>query len=209
MFDFVLSKSTKNFLQKLKSNSLPKGSYLGSGTALALWLGHRKSVDLDFFIPSAFSETQWEQKLKREFDFKITYTDWQTLVGYIKDIKFSLFGYQYKILDKLAHWQDMYVAGLSDLSSMKLDTVIKRGTKRDFIDLYFLAKRFSLQKMFGFFQKKYGNLEDMKLILKKSLIFFDDAEKDEMPEMLTDIEWKNVKNYFLSEVKKISYQRLS
>lgn len=203
MFDFVLPQLTKNFIKKLKTGSLPKGSYLGGGTALALWLGHRKSVDLDFFVPSAFSETQWEQKLKKEFNFKIAYADWQTLVGYIGNIKFSLFGYQYKILDKLTRWQNIYVAALSDLSSMKLDTVIKRGTKRDFIDLYLLAKRFSLPKMFDFFQKKYGNLEDMKLILKKSLIYFDDAQKDEMPEMLIDIKWKDVKNYFLSEVKKL------
>lgn len=203
MFDLILPQPAKKFLKHLKRDSLPKNSYLADGTALALWFGHRKSIDLDFFVPSAFSETQWEQKLKKEFDFKITYTDWQTLVGSIGNIKLSLFGYQYKLLNKPTYWQNIYIASLSDLSAMKLDTVTRRGTKRDFIDLYFLSKKFSLQKMFEFYQKKYGNLEDKKLILKKALIFFNDAQKDEMPEMLVDIVWKDVKNYFSSEVKKL------
>lgn len=203
MFDRILSRSAKKFLRNLKRDSLPKNSYLAGGTALALWFGHRRSIDLDFFVPSTFSEAQWEQKLKKELDFKITYTDWQTLVGSVGNIKLSLFGYQYKVLDKPTYWQNIYIAGLSDLSAMKLDTVIRRGTKRDFIDLYLLSKKFSLQKMFEFYQKKYGNLEDKKLILKKALIYFDDAQKDEMPEMLVDIKWKNIKDYFLSEVRKL------
>lgn len=204
MFDVILSQSAAKLLKKLKKGSLPKESYLAGGTALALWFGHRKSVDLDFFAPAYFSEMQWEQKLKKELGLKVIYTDWQTIVGSVEDTKFSLFGYKYKLLNKLTFWKNIYIVGLSDLSAMKLDTVTRRGTKRDFIDLYFLSKKFSLKKMFEFYGRKYGNLEDKKLILKKALLYFDEADEDEMPEMLVvDVKWREVKSYFLSEVKKM------
>lgn len=203
MFDIILPQSAVKLLRKLKSNSLPKKSYLAGGTALALWLGHRKSVDLDFFAPNYFSEMQWEQKLKKELGLKVTYSDWQTIVGSAENTKFSLFGYKYKLLDKLTSWQNIYIAGLSDLSAMKFDAITKRGTKRDFIDIYFLSKKFSLKQLFEFYGKKYGNLDDKKLILKKALLYFDEADEDEMPEMIFPIVWKDIKNYFLSEVKKL------
>jgi hypothetical protein len=114
-----------------------------------------------------------------------------------------LFGYKYKFLDKLTSWKNIHIAGLSDLTAMKLDTITKRGAKRDFIDLYFLSKKFSLKKLLDFYGKKYGNLEGKKLILKKALLYFDEADEDEMPEMILNIAWKDVKNYFLTEVKKL------
>ncbi|KKQ28305.1 MAG: hypothetical protein UU14_C0045G0006 [Candidatus Roizmanbacteria bacterium GW2011_GWB1_40_7] len=203
MYDVILSQSAIKLLGELEKDSLPKGSYLAGGTALALWFGHRKSVDLDFFTSAYFSETQWEQKLKKELKLRITYSDWQTIVGFVGETKFSLFGYKYKLLNELTPWKNICVAGLSDLSAMKFDTVTKRGTRRDFIDIYFLSKKFSLRKLFEFYGKKYGNLEDMRLILKKALLYFNEADEDEMPEMLVDVAWKDVKNYFLSEVKKL------
>ena len=86
---------------------------------------------------------------------------------------------------------------------MKLETIIGRGTKRDLIDIYFLSQKFSLKQLFDFYQKKYGNLEERELMIKKALVFFDEADKDEMPEMLVSVNWEKIKRWFISEVREI------
>lgn len=203
MFEKVLTPKTRTLLQKLRPGSLPKGTYLGGGTAVALHLGHRQSFDLDFFTPTEFIETQWEQKLAKELGFRLTTRDWQTLIGTIGQAKISLFTYKYRLIAKLEKVYEIPVASLPDLAAMKLETVIGRGTKRDFIDIYFLAQKYTLQEMFEFYDEKYGNLEERELMLKKGLIFFEEADKEEVPKMLIDADWKEIKRWILSEVRKL------
>lgn len=202
MFTNILPGPTKTLFEKLKPSHLPPGTYLGGGTAVALYLGHRRSQDLDFFTPHKFVETQWEQKLEKELGFRAVQRDWQTLIGTIGTTKISLFGYKYKLIGKLAELYNIPVASLPDLACMKLETVIGRGTKRDFIDIYFLAQKYTLPALLKFYQRKYGTLKDKKLMIKKGLIFFDDAEDDEMPDMIIDVDWKAVKKYLVSEVQR-------
>lgn len=200
MFKNVLSPSTDKFLQLIKQKNLPKGSYLGGGTALALHLGHRRSNDLDFFTPTEFIEKQWEQKLKLQLGFKLAKRDWQTLIGDIKGVKLSLFGYKYKLIGEFSKIYSVDVASLPDLSAMKLDTVIGRGTKRDLIDIYFLAQKLGLNMLYEFYQKKYGNFEEREIMIKKALVYFEEAEADEMPAMLSEVKWEEVKEYFRKNV---------
>lgn len=196
----VLSSQTNQFLKKLKANNFPKNTYLGGGTAVALHLGHRRSNDLDFFTPTEFVEKQWEQKLKIELDFKLAKRDWQTLIGDIKGVKFSLFGYKYKLIGEFSKIYAVNIASLPDLSAMKLDTVLTRGTKRDLIDIYFLAQKFGLIKLYEYYQKKYSNFEEREIMIKKALVYFEEAEADEMPEMLIALNWEEVKKYFRKNI---------
>lgn len=203
MFERTLGLQTRALLQKLKPDSFPKGTYLGGGTAVALQLGHRRSLDLYFFTPTKFAEAQWEQKLRQALGFKLILRDWQTLIGTTDGTKLSLFGYKYKLIGELGKIYQTPVASLPDLAAMKLETVIGRGTKRDFIDIYFLAQKYGLQELLSFYQEKYGNLKERELMLKKGLVFFNEADKDEMPEMLTVVDWKQVKKWILQEVRKL------
>lgn len=203
MFEKILTPKTKTLLKRLGPEDLPKGTYLGGGTAIALHLGHRHSVDLDFFTPTEFVETQWGQKLKNELGFKLTQRDWQTLIGTVAGVKISLFGYKYKLIRKPAILYRVSVALLPDLAAMKLETVIGRGTKRDFVDIYFLAQKYGLWKIFEFYQEKYGNLEERELMIKKGLIFFEEADKEEMPAMLIRVGWNEIKRWILQEVRKL------
>lgn len=200
MFESVLLPQTKSLLEKLDEGKLPKGSYLAGGTAVALHLGHRRSADLDFFTKEEFVETQWEQKLKKEFGFKLLKRDWQTLIGYVSNVKISLFSYNYKQIAPLEFYKHIPIASLQDLGAMKLDTILGRGTKRDIVDIYFLSQRLSLKKLFEFYQKKYGNLEEREIMLKKALIFFGDANKDEMPDMIIRTDWNSIKKWFVNEI---------
>lgn len=203
MHEEILLPQTKKLLAKITPQNFPAGFFLAGGTAVALHLGHRCSVDLDFFTPTEFTEIQWEEKLKKDLGFKLLKRDWQTLIGYIDRVKISLFTYGYKQLAPPEIYHQVPVASLPDLAAIKLDTIISRGTKRDLIDIYFLAQKFALKNLFTFYQKKYGNLEEKEIMIKKALVFFDDADKDEMPKMLVPADWKGIKKWFLSEVKKL------
>jgi hypothetical protein len=97
------------------------------------------------------------------------------------------------------------IADIRDIAAMKIDAVATRGAKRDFIDLYFVGKSgYGLTELLAFYNKKYGKLASNLVHIQKSLVFFNDAETDEMPRMLKEVRWEEVKNYFESEVKKLA-----
>jgi hypothetical protein len=202
MYEKVLDSYTARLLQKLKRSDLPPYTYLGGGTGVALHLGHRRSGDLDFFTPEEFSELQWEQKLE-QIGFQLIKRDWQTLIGTIDKVKFSLFVYKYKSIAGPETFYGTAIASLPDLGAMKLDTIIGRGSKRDFIDIYFLAQKYSLETLFSFYENKYGNFRERYLMLKKALIYFNDAENDEMPDMLQPANWTEMKQWFTLKIKKL------
>lgn len=189
MFENILLPSTKRLLEKLSPASLPNDSYLAGGTAIALHLGHRRSADLDFFTPSNFNESVWEEKLKKELGFKLIQRDWQTLTGSVGQVKLSLFGYNHKLINKTVKLYNTQVASPPDLAAIKLNTIIGRGTKRDLIDIYFLAQEYTLGTLFKFYQQKYADFQEKEIMIKKALVFFEEADKDEMPNMLAKTEW--------------------
>lgn len=201
MFINSITPETLKFIKRINTENLPLGSYLGEGTAIALQIGHRKSIDLDFFSPSEFNENQWLQKFESELNFKLIQKDWQTLVGDIGSIKFSLFYYKYGLIGDKDSFYGIKLASLPDLAAMKLDTVISRGAKRDLIDIYFLSLKYGFAKMFEFYDQKYGNFEERELMIKKALTYFEEADKDENPDMLVPFKWEALKAHFLNEIK--------
>jgi Nucleotidyl transferase AbiEii toxin, Type IV TA system len=193
----VLPESTKSLFEKFENSDLPPKSYLGGGTAIALHIGHRQSVDLDWFTQSKFDEKVWQMKWETRWNFNMQLRDWQTLVGEIAGVKTSLYFYKYPLIGDLVTHHGLQIASIKDLAAMKLDAVISRGTKRDFIDLYFLAKEYGPELMLDFYDEKYGNLGERELLIRKALVYFKEADEDEMPKMLLPIEWKEVKEFFV------------
>ena len=191
----ILPEATARLLKRVGPSTLPGGAYLAGGTACALWFGHRRSRDLDFFTPAEFSVDQWRQKWEKELDFKMFNQDWQTLEGEADGVKLALFFYKYPLIKKTKIYKNIRVAELEDLASMKLEAIVNRGTKRDFIDIYYLIKKFGLKKVFAFYNRKHGNLGERELLLKKALIYFSETESDEMPDMLIATDWNEVKKY--------------
>ena len=193
----VLPEPTKTLLDKFGKDNLPQKTYLGGGTAIALHIGHRKSVDLDWFTAQEFDEKMWQMKWEADFGFTLRGRDWQTLTGEIESVKTALYFYKYPLIDETATHNNLEIAGLKDLAVMKLDAVISRGTKRDFVDLYFLTKEFGVNLMLDFYDQKYGKLEERELLLRKALVYFKEADEDEMPNMLIPIDWKKIKDFFV------------
>jgi predicted nucleotidyltransferase component of viral defense system len=165
---------------------LPKDVYLAGGTAVALYFGHRLSIDLDFFTPIGFDSLELSATIseKLKSDFKVTkskITENALLVN-LNETGFSLFTYKYPLLDDTVKMKDIPipVASQLDLSLMKLIAINQRGTCKDFIDLKSLieANKFTFEWLADKLSGKYNIGKEMHFQLKKSLVYFDDAEKD-------------------------------
>jgi len=212
MFEEVLPKKTKQSLALLGKSGLLKDAYLAGGTALALQIGHRISVDFDFFTPKEFDEKILVQQLQERLpDFQLERIGWRTILGYLQKTRFSLFFYEYPLLFPVHKFLEINVVDIKDIAPMKIASIADRGTKRDFIDLYFIVaieKILSLREALELYDKKFKLLKQNKAHIFKSLVYFEDAEKDEMPAMIKIIDWKIIKEFFEKETLNLSKQLL-
>ncbi|MEA3354989.1 MAG: nucleotidyl transferase AbiEii/AbiGii toxin family protein [Patescibacteria group bacterium] len=205
MFKNTLSPNTFRGIKLLGQKKLVDFAYLAGGTAVALRLGHRQSVDLDFFTSRKFEETAVLADLKKTGKFIKNQLAWRTILGSFCKAKFSLFYYEYKILDKFDDFFGIKIASLKDLAPMKLNAIEDRGSKRDFIDLFWICKKISLEKVFSLYNQKYGKQKDREYHILKSLGYFEDAEIDTVElKMLKPVDWEKVKTYFTGEVKRLA-----
>ena len=206
MFEKVLSSEAKSALAILgKEKFFRQDAYLAGGTAIALQLGHRFSYDLDFFSPTKFSASTMRRYLETTVPkFRLQRWAWGTVVGFVGDFHFSLFFYEYPLLYKPVAFSGVKVATLKDLAAMKIAAISERGTKRDFVDLYCIAKEkeLSLRDTVLLFQRKYHTASDTIPHILKSLTYFEDAEKEKMPVMIEKISWEDIKKFFLLESPK-------
>jgi hypothetical protein len=177
------------------------GFYLAGGTALALQLGHRISIDLDLFDPGPFDHRALSQSLKGSFTFDIIGEAENTLNCIFNGCKVDMIGYRYPLVGNLISEDSFRLASLADIGCMKLSAIASRGMKRDFFDLFFLLRHFSLGQLLGYFGRKYDSAEKFHVI--KSLSYFDDAESDPQPRMLIPVTWDEVKSVLVAEVRKL------
>jgi predicted nucleotidyltransferase component of viral defense system len=193
---------------------LPPQTYLAGGTAVALHLGHRLSIDLDFFTPHDLDSLQWFTRLQTAFsgDFALSAVkiEKNTLVVTMNSTGFSLFVYPYELMETTVSDDSLPtpIASLRDLALMKLIAVNQRGACKDFIDLKFIMEKTGLtfEVLFQDLGRKYAVREEIFFQLKKSLIYFDDAERDLNVNMyatdsgrferLADDTWRATKRYF-------------
>lgn len=205
MFENTLEKGTKDILAALGNAGLLKDAYLAGGTGASLQLGHRVSVDLDFFTLKEFVPKAFSVELAKLGSFNEQQADKGTVIGMFKDVKFSLFIYKYALVSPALKYLALDIASLKDIAAMKIDAIATRGAKRDFYDLYFILQSgYILTELFNFYEKKYQKLASNLVHIKKSLVYFDDAEPEENPKMLKKITWEEIKKFFEAEVKKIN-----
>jgi len=187
--------------QKLKVQSRISTFYLAGGTALALQIGHRQSIDFDFFLTGDFNISELDDYLSTIGKFQRIAEEKNTLHGLLEGINISFIGYKYPLLEKPIEDDFIRIANLIDIACMKLSAITARGSKKDFIDLFFILKSYSLEELFKYFEKKY-QLPDYEYVLLKALVYFTDAEEDPMPVMLTKVTWEDVKEKIIETVRK-------
>lgn len=187
-----IQNSTSSFLQKF---------YLSGGTALSLQLGHRESEDLDFFAQDSFRPETLQEELGIFGTLKQTELATGTLNAFIQGVKLQFLEYPYPLIKPFVRWNSIQLSSVDDIACTKLQTIGMRGSKKDFIDLYFVLQLYSLEHLFELLKKKYTHVEYSQTHILKSLIYFDDADAQPMPRMHKQVVWDEVKEKMKSVIK--------
>lgn len=205
MFPGTLFIGAQNTLALLGKQNFLKQAYLAGGSALALQFGHRRSIDFDFFSESEFESKSVNANLKKIGIYKEENETPKTMVGLFNQTKFSLFHYPYSLIVPTIPYLGVSLAGPEDIAAMKLVAITDRGTKKDYIDLFMLShKKFSIEEMLQLYDRKYHLLNTNLFTLIKSLQYFETADTADMPEMIEEVDWEEVKEFFRREVVKLA-----
>lgn len=174
---------------------------LVGGTALALQFGHRKSMDIDLFGDAEVSGDQILELLN-QYGFVVPVTRSKNINIFLLDgIKIDFVKYRYPWIEGCIVEDVIRMASPADIGAMKINAITGRGSRKDFIDLYYLLKKYTLLEILGFLQTKY---EDGSMFLAlKSLCYFKDADLQQPPFLFENISWHDMKQSILNEYKKI------
>jgi len=200
----VLSEAQRAVLPILGPWVSARGFYLGGGTAVALYLGHRRSVDFDWFARERIQYPLLLAEQLRECGLQMEGLQVApgTLHVAIQDVRVSFFEYPYPLVGEPTAWPEhsAKLASLDDLACMKLAAIAQRGSRKDFIDLHEIALSHKpIEDILPLYQRKYSS-QDIGHILV-GLTYFDDAEEEPMPVMLSDVSWDDVKRQFRAWTK--------
>ncbi|MFN3693261.1 MAG: nucleotidyl transferase AbiEii/AbiGii toxin family protein [Candidatus Paceibacteria bacterium] len=153
-----------------------QGFYLAGGTALALQIGHRDSIDFDFFATGDIDTTALTERIEKVFvghQVQKTQEEKNTLSVVIdNEVRLSFFGYHYPLLKETVDMDGICLASILDIGCMKLSAITGRSTLKDYVDLFIILKQLPLTELLASCSQKYPTL-DHALILK-SLVYFDD-----------------------------------
>ena len=186
----TLAPTTLQLLKRLMQDNELRSFRLVGGTALALQLGHRISVDLDLFCNQPFDEQLLREYMEREYGLQTDYMSRYTLKGEIDGVQIDCIANEYPWIEEPKEEDGIRLAGLPDICAMKLNAIAGNGTRiKDFIDVAWLSSHYSLNQMLAFYEQKYNANVLMPL---KAIIFFDEINFNE-PVHLTDgkrVNWK-------------------
>lgn len=193
MHEETLSKNTGIILGKIVQIASP--FYLAGGTSLALQLGHRISVDLDFFTHDEFDVNLLINSLNSMGKLIIEDQSNITFNGSLDGVKISFFKYSYPLLFPTKDFNGVKLADERDIAAMKIQAISDRGSKKDFVDLYVLLKKYSIDNILEFFDQKYTKYNYNQIHILKSLNYFFNADENPDPEILIKDNWKNIKKH--------------
>lgn len=191
----TVHKATFTLLNSLMEQEELQRFNLAGGTALALQLGHRVSIDLDFFTMSKFDSNELFEQLRHVFEVRDCSYSSNSLSLYIKlqdvDIKVDFIRHNYSLLKPISVVDKVRLYSVEDIAAIKLNAIANRGAKKDFYDIHALLRCFSLQDLLGFFEQKYTQVNSFSVV--KSLVYFADANLEPEPVSLEDVSWSEIK----------------
>lgn len=194
----TISSNTLELLKKLQSIPCLAGVRLVGGTSLALQIGHRVSIDLDLFGQIMVSPDELIECVKDvSSDVVVLKRSENINIFTIDGVKVDIVNYKYQWLSESLVEDGIRLAKKEDIAAMKVNAIIGRGTKKDFIDMAFLLKEYSLSDILRFYFTKYP--EASIFLASKSLAYYDDAESDPMPHMFAEDTWEQMKLYIASK----------
>lgn len=205
LFWDAITQEMRSVLHGFSQTEIGSRFYLAGGTALALQLGHRLSVDLDFFTPTEDVPTLRPALEKALAPFRATLADssWGNLVYLANNIRLGFYGYGHPLIAPLVEEKNIRLASVADIALMKLDALLSRAMRKDFYDLYFICQKMSLRQILDLAPQKYPSVRDFEAQTVKRLVYFESAEQDVDPTLLQPAAWQTVKEYFTSQAAQI------
>lgn len=198
----TINSKTLELLKNIQSIDIFKNLRLVGGTSLALQIGHRESIDLDFFGSLDADKIEIRNALDKIGELKKKQSTKNINIFMVDGIKVDIVNYPYPWLEKISKEDSLTLAGKKDIAAMKLSAIAGRGSKKDFIDLYFLLKEFSLKEMIEFYKQKYQ--DGSVFMVLRSLAYFEDADEEPIPKMLVPVTWEKVKQKISVNLKNYS-----
>jgi predicted nucleotidyltransferase component of viral defense system len=197
----TIDDSVHKLLLELSSFDFLQQFALAGGTSLALQIGHRKSIDIDLF---AFEDVNMhEVSLLLENSFKnitIRRTTPVFIFCAVNSIKCDLVKHSsHKLINPIKTADGVRMFSVEDIAAMKLNAICGRGSKKDFYDIYSLLKTFTLKELLDFYDYKFQS--DNSWMALRSMIYFEDADKQEEPELIEKFpDWDAIKKSLLKTV---------
>ena len=190
---FIISPDTFQLIQELQALPELEGFHLVGGTALALQLGHRNSIDIDLFVQNDFDDTELLNFISSNYEVKEIFRRKNTIISLINNIKTDFIKHNYPLLLPPITVEGVTFLSKEDISAMKFHAIIQSGKRlKDFIDVYFLLQHFSMADMIGFFIKKYTYSNPM--IAMKAVNYFDEIDENiDPPKLLKPLSLKEIK----------------
>ena len=193
-----------------ENSKLRKQFYFTGGTALsAIYLHHRESEDLDFFSETEFDNEDIEdfiEEIAKSKNLQVRFTPRERvrIFELIKkgkvEIKVDFGYYPYKRLKKGIKVNNVEVDSIRDIATNKLHTVTSRTEVKDFVDLYFLLKKFT------FWDLLYGVKEKFRMELDLVWLAADLLKVKQfkyLPKMLIPLKLKEIQDFYETQAKKI------
>ena len=166
---------------------------LVGGTALALQYGHRRSVDLDFFGYASEDTEELTEVLRDTVEHVVRGNCTKRIRAYmLNNVKVDIVTYDYPWIDNAIIEDGIILASPKDIAAMKINAVIGRGMKKDFIDIYYLLKHFTFDELMQLYLKKYSDGSEYRALL--SMTYFGDADPQPMPIMFDTVSWDTIKD---------------
>lgn len=190
--------TTLQLLKNLQGEQLLSTFNLAGGTALSLYLGHRKSIDLDLFTPYSFDTPKLKNYLEKVYDFRTGYMEKDTLKGTIMGIKIDCITYAYDTLESPYTEMGIRLYSIEDIIAMKLSAIADNGARlKDFIDIAYLSTRFSFYSMLKCYERKYPKANVIRPF--KAITYFNDIDFDEDIVMLnTSFQWGKIERRLIA-----------
>ncbi len=190
---FIVAPKTFALIKELQALQWLKEFYLVGGTALALQLGHRNSVDIDLFTQADFNDEEILNLIKENHTVEEIFKRKNSVICLINNIKTDFIKHNYPLLLPPVTEKGITFLSKEDIAAMKLHAIIQSGKRiKDFIDIYYLLEHFSMQQMIEFFSQKYSYTNPM--IAMKAVNYFGDIDENiDPPKMLSPVKLEQIK----------------
>ncbi len=192
LYPATVHPETLGLLKNLMQLPGLQGFNLAGGTALALQIGHRISVDLDFFGEVEFEALDIIDAIRDIAEVKIISQSRAILILNTSGVKTDFVRYRYPLLNPVVNIDGLRLLSTLDIGAMKLAAITNRGRQRDFFDLFYLLRTHTLKELLNAYNTKYA--DGSEFLVMKSIIYFDDAEEDDLPAVFdSSVNWTLVK----------------